>query len=91
MSDFLKAVTKAMDWTEDEARNFIGHFISDDPEKLRTDLEAACTWAKDIEKRAALIDVMKTMPARSMTVKWNGGPDEMTIRLSPEREEADGA
>lgn len=82
MNEFLMIVAEAMDWTEDQARNFMGHFVSDDPEKLRADLEAACEWARKVEKEAALIDVMKTMPARSMTAKWNGG--DMTLALSPE-------
>lgn len=89
MSDLIKNVAEAMQWTEDEARNFLGHFIADDPEQLRTDLEAACEWAREAEKKAALIDVMKTMPAGSMTARWNGG--DMTIGLSPERmEDSDG-
>lgn len=83
MNEFVKEVAEAMDWTEDQARNFMGHFEAPDPEALRTDLMAACEWAKKIEKEAALIDVMKTMPARSMTARWNGG--DMTIGLSPER------
>ena len=85
MDKFLKEVAEAMGWTEDEARNFLGHWDADDPEKLRMDLMAACEWAKGIETKAALIDVMKTMPARSMTARWNDG--DMTIGLSPERTE----
>ena len=85
MNDFLKEIAEAMDWTEDEARNFLGQWESEDPETLRTDIMAACEWAREIEKKAALISVMKTMPARSMTARWNGG--DMTIGLSPERME----
>lgn len=83
MSELIKSVADAMQWTEDEARNFLGHFVADGPEQLRADLEAACEWAQMAEKKAALIDVMKTMPAGSMTAKWNNG--DMTICLSPER------
>lgn len=83
MNELIKEVAEAMGWSEDQAQNFMGHFEAPDPETLRTDLMAACEWAQKIEKEAALIDVMKTMPARSMTARWNGG--DMTIGLSPER------
>ena len=85
MNELIKEVAAAMNWTDKQAQNFMGHFEALDPETLRTDLMAVCEWAMKIEKEAALIDVMKTMPARSMTARWNGG--DMTIRLSPERTE----
>ena len=81
--DFIKEIAERMEWTEDEARNFLGHFEARSPDALRLDLLAACEWARKTEKEAAIIDVMKTMPARSMTARWNGG--NLTIALSPER------
>ena len=84
-SEFLTNVAEAMKWTEEEARNFMGHFVAASEEQLMADIQAACEWATGIEEEAAIIAVMKKMPARSMEVKWNDG--DMEMRLTPEKAE----
>lgn len=83
MGKLVEDVAKAMQWTDEEARNFLHAFVADSEDQLMADLEAACEWASKVESEAALIDVLKRLPA--IEARWNDG--DMTIALSTERVE----
>lgn len=78
-NELVDRVAQALGWTYEEAGNFMGHFVAQSAEQLMKDIEAACEWASDVEGDAAIIDVMKKMPARSMKAKWNGGDLQLAI------------
>jgi DNA-directed RNA polymerase subunit F len=76
---FFESVAEAMDWSVEEAQNFMSCFTAKSEEQLMDDIEAACEWARKVEMQAAMIDIMKKMPPRTIEAKWEDGQIAMRI------------
>jgi len=68
--EFVAEVCAITGWAEQECRNFLNSIESTSSEQLREDAAFAVEYAIKAERRAALIDVIKTMGrALRVTVK----------------------
>ena len=84
-NELVADVAKAMGWTYGQTANFIGHFVADDSDQLMKDVEAACAWADRIGKLWAIVDVLRTAPAKLIEARWDREAGEVVMRLTPER------
>lgn len=81
--DFLvQQLGQAMDWTEEETRNFMRAMRAPSADPLMEHLEKAFEYAKRIETAHAMITLIKTLPPGTIEAQWNG--TELAVRINPE-------
>lgn len=83
MEKIIDAICKDLEWTRDEAKNFLRAFRADTREQLQDDINRAIKWASDIRHEAALIGIIKSGIVKAKYV--NG---ELSVALNVP--EADG-
>ncbi len=84
MDTLIEEVAEMLEWSQEETRNFLSCFVSESPEGLRTDLIAACEWAKNAETMAAMISTMKQSPRGLLEARWLRDAEEVALRINPD-------
>lgn len=84
MDTLIEEVAEMLEWSREETRNFLSCFVSDSPEGLRTDLIAACEWARKAEAMAAVVGTMKQSPRGLLEARWLRDSEDVALRINPE-------
>lgn len=82
LENVLRLAQQLLGWTREEVTNVISNVLSETPDKLMDDIGEILEWCHDVEKRKAVVDVMKTLPAGVLQISWRNG--EPVMRFSPE-------
>jgi len=80
VDELVDDITQELEWTEEEARNFLSAFVGNTPDHLMRNVKAGIKYASEAQRKSALIDVMKKM-GRHMQAEFRKG--ELFIKLDP--------
>ena len=59
-------------WERDEIVNVMSNITAKTPDDLMDHIGEILQWCEDVEKKAAVVDLMKRLPAGILWIEWDG-------------------
>jgi len=76
IEDAMRIAKELTGWTREELVNV----IAETPDKLMDDIGEILDWCRQIEEKAAIVDMMKRLPAGVLHIGWHDGAPTMGFR-----------
>lgn len=78
--DAMRIAQELTGWTREELVNVMSNVIAETPDKLMDDIGEILDWCRQVEEKAAIVDLMKRLPAGVLHIGWQDGEPTMGFR-----------